>query len=150
MFDTTLDESGVTNYDKLVSVTDTNFSLTHRVRSYLDANCAQCHRPGGVPAFWDARFDTPLPNQNIINGAVANTLGIYRLVPAATLFFTFYVLFFALTPARYQVLQPGGAFRPQAWRRLPVARATALSDRRLRAGELAIEHQRPIDRQPRR
>src|SRR5256885_5992676 len=33
---------------------------------------------------------------------VASTLGIYRLVPAATLFFTFYVLFFALTPARYR------------------------------------------------
>jgi membrane protein len=30
------------------------------------------------------------------------TLGLYRLVPAATLFFTFYVLFFALTPARYR------------------------------------------------
>jgi membrane protein len=29
-------------------------------------------------------------------------LGIYRLVPAATLFFTFYVLFFVLTPARYR------------------------------------------------
>src|SRR3954451_517175 len=29
-------------------------------------------------------------------------LGLYRLVPAATLFFTFYVLFFALTPARYR------------------------------------------------
>src|SRR3954454_17002346 len=29
-------------------------------------------------------------------------LGIYRLVPALTLFFTFYVLFFALTPARYR------------------------------------------------
>jgi membrane protein len=33
---------------------------------------------------------------------VANTLGIYRLVPAATLFFTFYALFYALTPARYR------------------------------------------------
>src|SRR3954465_10702828 len=33
---------------------------------------------------------------------LATTLGIYRLVPAATLFFTFYVLFFALTPARYR------------------------------------------------
>jgi membrane protein len=30
------------------------------------------------------------------------TLGLYRLVPAATLFFTFYVLLFALTPARYR------------------------------------------------
>src|SRR5436190_15572148 len=33
---------------------------------------------------------------------IGTTLGIYRLVPAATLFFTFYVLFFALTPARYR------------------------------------------------
>jgi membrane protein len=33
---------------------------------------------------------------------VATTLGIYRLIPAATLFFTFYILFFALTPARYR------------------------------------------------
>jgi membrane protein len=29
-------------------------------------------------------------------------LGIYRVAPAVTLFFTFYVLFFALTPARYR------------------------------------------------
>jgi membrane protein len=33
---------------------------------------------------------------------VAVTLGIYRLVPAATLFFTFYVLFYVLTPSRYR------------------------------------------------
>jgi membrane protein len=33
---------------------------------------------------------------------VASTLGLYRLVPAATLFITFYALFFALTPARYR------------------------------------------------
>src|ERR687890_1994262 len=33
---------------------------------------------------------------------VASTLGLYRLVPAVTLFFTFYVLFYALTPSRYR------------------------------------------------
>ena len=33
---------------------------------------------------------------------IATRFGIYRLVPAVTLFFTFYVLFFALTPARYR------------------------------------------------
>jgi membrane protein len=32
----------------------------------------------------------------------ATRLGFYRIVPALTLFFTFYVLFFALTPARYR------------------------------------------------
>jgi membrane protein len=33
---------------------------------------------------------------------VGHMLGLYRFVPAATLFFTFYVLFLALTPARYR------------------------------------------------
>jgi membrane protein len=33
---------------------------------------------------------------------LASSLGIYRLVPGATLFFTFYVLFYALTPSRYR------------------------------------------------
>jgi membrane protein len=33
---------------------------------------------------------------------IGTTIGIYRLAPAATLFFTFYALFFALTPARYR------------------------------------------------
>jgi len=31
-----------------------------------------------------------------------STLGLYRLVPAVTLFFTFYTLFFVLTPSRYR------------------------------------------------
>jgi mono/diheme cytochrome c family protein len=76
LFDATLDESNLANYDKLVSVTNTTAPIGARVRSYLDANCSQCHRPGGVPAFWDARYDTPLPSQGIINGTVANTLGL--------------------------------------------------------------------------
>ncbi|HEX6073068.1 MAG TPA: YihY/virulence factor BrkB family protein [Sphingomicrobium sp.] len=49
---------------------------------------------------------------------IGSTLGVYRLVPAATLFFTFYVLFYALTPARYR--KPGcpkwpGALLITAW-----------------------------------
>jgi membrane protein len=35
---------------------------------------------------------------------IATTLGLYRLVPAVTLFFTFYVIFFLLTPSRYRKL----------------------------------------------
>ena len=35
---------------------------------------------------------------------VGSSLGLYRFVPAATLFFTFYALFYALTPARYRKL----------------------------------------------
>ena len=33
---------------------------------------------------------------------LASRLGIYRIIPAATLFLTFYILFLALTPARYR------------------------------------------------
>jgi membrane protein len=33
---------------------------------------------------------------------IGGRLGIYRIVPALTLFFTFYVLFYALTPKRYR------------------------------------------------
>src|SRR6476619_1368935 len=35
---------------------------------------------------------------------LASTLGLYRLVPAVTLFGTFYAIFYALTPSRYRML----------------------------------------------
>jgi uncharacterized repeat protein (TIGR03806 family) len=76
LFDSLLNETTISNYDKLVSVTNTSASLTYRVRSYLDSNCSQCHRPGGAPALWDARYDTPLASQGIINGALADNLGL--------------------------------------------------------------------------
>ncbi len=37
-----------------------------RVRSYLDANCAFCHRPNGVPGAFDARSLTALYDQQLI------------------------------------------------------------------------------------
>ncbi len=76
LFDTRLDENDIPRFAKLVAVTDTAAPLERRARSYLDANCAQCHRPGGVEAFFDTRFDTPLEQQGLINGPVANPLGI--------------------------------------------------------------------------
>jgi membrane protein len=54
-----------------------------------------------------------------LSAGLGDTLGIYRLVPAATLFFTFYVLFYALTPARYRKLGcrkwPGALFITAWW-----------------------------------
>ena len=76
MFSVAQNETTLTNGAKVVAITDTTASLETRVRSYLDANCAHCHRPGGVPANFDARFDTPFASQGISNGAVLNTLGI--------------------------------------------------------------------------
>jgi uncharacterized repeat protein (TIGR03806 family) len=76
MFHKPVDEAAIPGYTRLVKVTDTNAPLEFRVRSYLDANCSQCHRPGGVPALFDARIDTPLAKQGIVNGFVANPLNI--------------------------------------------------------------------------
>jgi len=55
------------SYLQAKHISDPNASLEIRVRSYLDANCAMCHRPGGVNGAFDARFPTPLDFQNIIN-----------------------------------------------------------------------------------
>jgi membrane protein len=48
---------------------------------------------------------------------IGGTLGIYRLVPAVTLFVTFYGLFYALTPARYRkrCVKWPGALLITAW-----------------------------------
>lgn len=50
---------------------------------------------------------------------IATALGLSRLVPAATLFFTFYVLFYALTPSRYRMHRfrkwPGALFITVWW-----------------------------------
>ncbi len=55
---------------------DDSASLETRARSYIDANCAQCHRPGGAQARFDARFNVPLSQQGLVDAAPENNLGI--------------------------------------------------------------------------
>ena len=55
---------------------DASASIELRVRSYLDANCAQCHRPGQGRATIDARTSQALPWQGIVDGGVLDELGI--------------------------------------------------------------------------
>ncbi len=61
-------ETKIKNLPALASADDLSRSLEDRARSYLDANCANCHRPGGTVAYFDARYDTALPQQNLVNG----------------------------------------------------------------------------------
>lgn len=61
---------------RLASATNDIVSREYRVRSYLDANCVQCHQPGGTSqALWDARLFTPGAQNGIVNGALLNNLG---------------------------------------------------------------------------
>jgi mono/diheme cytochrome c family protein len=61
---------------RLYALEDQSAGVEARARSFLDANCAHCHRPGGVAGNFDARFDTPLARQNLIGGRVLIDLGI--------------------------------------------------------------------------
>ena len=63
-------DSDIPNLPKLAAAGDTTRSVEDRARSYLDANCSQCHRPGGTVANFDARYDTPLDKQGLIDGPV--------------------------------------------------------------------------------
>jgi len=62
----------------LAAADDTTRSLQDRARSYLDANCSHCHRPGGTVAYFDARYNTPLERQELIDGPVLIDQGIDR------------------------------------------------------------------------
>ena len=55
---------------------DTSATLEHRARSYLAANCVQCHQPGGAAlGLWDARIETPTSSAGLIDGPLINSGG---------------------------------------------------------------------------
>jgi hypothetical protein len=74
LFSPAINEKSIADYPKLSSLANSGVSLGERARSYLDANCSQCHRPGGVGNF-DARYDTPLQKQHIVNFPASFSLG---------------------------------------------------------------------------
>jgi hypothetical protein len=66
---------------------DPTASLEQRARSWLDANCSSCHRPGtGNRAAFDTRLATPLASQGLVYGGVIDDLGIpysYLVAPGS-------------------------------------------------------------------
>ena len=65
-----LDEKDIDSFPTLARADDAGRSIEDRARSWLDANCSHCHRPGGTVANFDARFQTPLAAQQLIDGPV--------------------------------------------------------------------------------
>lgn len=87
LFTTNLGEN-YAGYPKLPDPFDAQVSLENRSRSYLDANCSQCHRPGGTGRVeMDLRFATPLAATNLINAVpTIDNLGLVgskRIKPGA-------------------------------------------------------------------
>lgn len=70
LFDSTLSERDLSSLARLAPAGDLTRSLEDRTRSYLDVNCAYCHRPGGTVAYFDARYDVPVVKQGLVNGRV--------------------------------------------------------------------------------
>ncbi len=65
-------------YPGMPNPLDHSADLEERARSYLDANCAQCHLPGGsTPVVMDLRYETPLAQTGTIDVTPQSaTLGI--------------------------------------------------------------------------
>jgi uncharacterized repeat protein (TIGR03806 family) len=78
-----LPDSQLQSVPTLAAMTDTSRSIEDRARSYLDANCGHCHRPGGTVAYFDARYSTPPEKQQLIDGPVLINEGIDRPHPIA-------------------------------------------------------------------
>ena len=77
VLDQTISDQDVSGFLSLASKNDPTASLETRARSYLDVNCSYCHQPAtGNRASIDARFTTPLENQNFVNASPLDDLEI--------------------------------------------------------------------------
>jgi uncharacterized repeat protein (TIGR03806 family) len=70
LFSPGFSEADLPKFARLAPADDTTRSVEDRARSYFDANCSHCHRPGGTVANFDARYDTPLDQQGLVDGRV--------------------------------------------------------------------------------
>lgn len=105
MFDTSIDTTvaGLSAILTTSPADDVTLPVEDRARSYIDANCSYCHRPGHQSrADFDARLSTPLENAGIINGTLNSSLGLpeeYVIYPGDTSYSVLYQRAHSLDPA---------------------------------------------------
>ena len=77
VFNPSININGLSQVLTSKNLADESASLEERARSYLDANCAGCHQPGGgTRSLMDLRLQVPLSESGVINGDVVDELGI--------------------------------------------------------------------------
>jgi hypothetical protein len=67
MFNRQLSDADIAGCGRLSPLDELTASAGDRARSYLDANCAYCHRPLHMQQLFDARFETPLQLQRLVD-----------------------------------------------------------------------------------
>lgn len=79
MFTARLDEGLIAGWPRLKDLDDVSATLEDRVKSYLDSNCAHCHRAGAPQgrANFDALYTTPMASQGLVDALpAADPLGL--------------------------------------------------------------------------
>ncbi len=83
-------------HPSMPAINDADAPISDRVRAYLDANCAICHRPGGASnALVDMRYGIPLAETGMVN---ADPVG--------------------LGQGRFLLVKPGSPQESIVWRRM--------------------------------
>lgn len=76
-FNPSININGLSGILTSKNINDVNAKLEDKARSYLDANCAGCHRPGGgTRSAMDLRLNVDIAAAGVINGDVVDALGI--------------------------------------------------------------------------
>lgn len=123
-FDVTLGPGELANLIESRALDDDTAPLEHRVRSYLDSNCAHCHQPGAQVDGFDARLSTPLNGQGLVGAEIQ---GFFDLGPDGRYIKAGDPLLSAVH-VRAAAVNDGAAMPPLAKNRVDDEAVTALED----------------------